>query len=162
MNDIKDIILQIEECNGKIIPKCGKKAFVINLLLDVCLIGITTFLICEILNFPNIDIKNLIPSIILIAILDYLMLLSPYQQYPEKYRIEFVNENTLNGFKLFYKNKEVKFSYVIDENEKIIFKDDNKLEYISYADSSRMAQLTKRRIINYFKSWLMDNNLMSK
>lgn len=162
MNTVKDTILKNKEQKGKFIPKCGKKSLICNVILDLSLICTTTLLICEILKFPNSDIKILIPSIVLTMILDYLMLISPYQQYPEKYRIEFPKENTLDGFKLFYKNKEIKLLHEIDKNGKIIFKEDNKLKYICYSDGSRMLKLTKKRIINYFKSWLNDNNLISK
>jgi len=162
MNNVNNIVLKIKEADGKFYPKCRKKSFVCNLILDLCLLGATILFIREILNFPNSDIRILLLSGILIPILDYLMLLSPYQQYIEKYRIEFANENTLDGFKLFYRSKEVNLLYEIDDNGRIMLKKDNKLNYISYADGSRMSRLTKCRIINYFKAWLKDNNLISE
>ena len=151
-----------KEENGKFWPKCSKKSFVKNLILDLSLIAVTILAIYEILSFPDIDLKILIPSIILIPILDYLMLISPYQQYIEKYHIEFVNESKLDGFKLFYKKKELKILYEIDDEGKLLFKEKNKLNCITYNDGSRMSNLTKRRILNYFTKWLSDNNLISE
>jgi len=94
--------------------------------------------------------------------LDYIILLSPHQQYTENYFIEFNKDNISDGFKLFYRKKELTVSYKIDENGKIIFNENNKLKCFAYADGSKLSNLTKRRIINYFTSWLSDNNLISE
>ena len=116
-------------------------------------------LIREILNFPNVNFVIFIVSVVLIPVLDYLMLLSPYQQYTENYYIEFPNENSFEGFKLFYRKKEVFVAYKVDKDGKFVFSDENKLNCVSYVDGAKMSNLTKRRIINYFTSWMRDNDL---
>lgn len=90
------------------------------------------------------------------------LLISPYTQNPENYYIEFESENSLDNFKLSYKNKLVTIRYKIDNNGKITFYDNNnKLSCISYKDDSNMSNLTKYKIMNYFAKWLNDNGLMS-
>lgn len=158
---IKDIILKVKENNGKFRPKCNQKKFLYNLVLDLCVLCVAGILIFEILKAPNSDTQNLVLSIVLLVILEYMMLISPYQQYPEKYRISFENEDTLSGFRLFYKKKEVKISYELDENGKISFEEGSLLKNISYADGSVMLNLTKLRVINYFKGWLENNDLIA-
>ena len=92
----------------------------------------------------------------------YLFLINPYTQNSKDYDITFVNENTLSGFTLFYKEKEVKIDYIIDNAGKITYRKNNsKLECISYADGTNMSNLTKYKIINYFTKWLSENKLLS-
>lgn len=156
---IKDVILKVKENGGKFKPKCSKKDFVYNLILDLCLLATTAILIFEILNVTNKGI--LVISAILVVVLEYMVLISPYQQYPEKYRIEFENEENVYGFKIFYRKKEVKIPYKKAEDGKILLKFDNNLKNIYYVDGSKMAKLTKLRVKNYLESWLKDNELIS-
>ncbi len=92
----------------------------------------------------------------------YLLLISPYTQSSKNYYIEFKSENSIEGFKLFYKGKEVAISYKVDSQGKIAYSNDkNKKSCFSYADGSKMCSLTKYKIINYFTKWLWNNELMS-
>lgn len=94
--------------------------------------------------------------------LGYLLLINLYTQKSKNYYIKFESENSLNNFKLSYKNKLVNIQYKIDENGKIAFSNNKKkLSCVSYVDGSKMSNLTKYKIINYFTKWLNDNNLMS-
>ncbi len=92
----------------------------------------------------------------------YILAITPYTQNPNNFYIEFPNENSLAGFRLNYKGKQVAVKYAIDNNGKIAFADNNhKLNCISYADGTNMSNLTKYKIINYFTKWLQENNLLS-
>lgn len=146
--------------SGKFKPKCSKGMFFKNLILDVCLITITIIFICEVLKYANASLPVLIVCAVLIPFLDYVILLSPYQQYTENYYIEFKNENTLEGFKLFYRKQEVNVEYEIDENGKLVFAKENEADCFSYIDGSKLSNLTKNRMANYFIRWLKDNELM--
>ena len=150
----------IKLVSGKFKPSCTVNAFVLNLFLDMCLIGLTVWVIFQILSFPDVNFVAFVLGGILVVALDYFILLSPYQQYTENYYIEFLNENSLEGFKLFYRKKEVLLLYKVNENGKFEFCEDNKLNCISYVDGTKMSRLTKRRIINYFSRWLEDNRLI--
>jgi len=52
-------------------------------------------------------------------------MISPYTQNPNNYDIEFKDENTLAGFKLYYKSKLVNVLYKVDKYGKIAFADNN-------------------------------------
>ncbi|MBQ7668167.1 MAG: hypothetical protein IJS47_02445 [Clostridia bacterium] len=101
-------------------------------------------------------------SLVGIAIFIYLISLSPFLQNLNNYYIEFPNEKSLEDFRLLYKNKLVKVEYKIDENGRISFNDDDNLECISYADGSKMTNLTKNKIFNYFSLWLSEYDLLSE
>ena len=161
MNNSKDNSLEQKFITGKFKPQYSKVDFTINLGLDIILVIVTVIFVCEVFKFANADLGVLLISAILIPLLDYVILLSPYQQYTENYYIEFEDENTLNGFKLFYAKKEVAVSYKINEEGKIVFDQEDKLKCFNYADGSRMSSLRKRRIINYFTAWLKDKDLIS-
>jgi len=158
MSEEKNTSLKL--VNGKFKPKCSKGMFFENLILDLCLIGITTIFICEVLKLGSANFAVLIICAVLIPLLDYVILLSPYQQYTENYYIEFKSENTLEGFKLFYRKKELKVECRIDENGKLVFDKENEAECVSYADGTKLSNLTRNRIVNYFIRWLKDNDLM--
>lgn len=148
--------------NGKIKPRYSKGAVISNILLDIGLVAAIVALIYQLLNIDSADGEFLIALIAGIPAIAYIILISPYHQNPNNYYIEFVAEDVLEGFKLFYKNKLVKIDYKVDEKGKIAFKEnEHKLNCISYADNSRMSNFTRYRIINYFSKWLNDNNLMS-
>lgn len=93
----------------------------------------------------------------------YILAITPYTQKSSNYSIKFIDENTLDKFELYYKNKRVNIKYKVDSIGKITFIDNmNKLNCVSYEDGSKMAHITKYKIINYFSKWLADNNLISK
>ncbi len=149
--------------SGEFRPKCSKGNFVINFILDVCLIIVTVLFIKTTLNPQNVDPRLFIGEGILIFILDYIMLLSPYQQYPRNYKIELSKENSLEDFKLFYKNKPLNIQYELNEEGKFSFKEPKKrLECIEYENNKCMSNLTKRRILNYFTAWLKENELLAE
>jgi len=143
--------------NGKFAPKCSKKDLFVNFVLDLGLICVTTLFILEVIKLSEANLSILILSAILIPILDYIILLSPDQQYTENYRIELKSENSIDGFKLFYRKRELTVSYKIEEG-KIIF-DDSKNNF-TYKDGTKISYLTKQRIINYFSKWLSQNDLL--
>ena len=145
---------------GKFKPKCSKGMLLINLILDLCLIAATILFILEVIKLGNANLSIVIISAILIPVLDYIILLSPYQQYTENYYIEFKDEKTIDGFKLFYRKRELEVLYEIDKNGKIVFKNSDGTKCFAYKDGKRLSGLTKRRIINYFTAWLKDNNLL--
>lgn len=154
--------LGVKLVNGKIKPRYGKGAVILNILLDIGLIVAIVTFIHQLLNIGSADIELLIALIVGIPAIAYIILITPYQQNPNNYYIEFVDENTLEGFKLFYKNKLVKIDYKVDGKGKIAFKEnEHKLHCINYADNSQMSNFTRYRIINYFSKWLNDNNLIS-
>lgn len=159
MINIVGIALGIKLVNGKIKLKFDKRGIIGIVIMIIIFIASLIGLIPSILNF-NIELIFVCLSGICVS--GYLLLISPYTQNPENYYIEFESENSLNNFKLSYKNKPVTIRYKIDNNGKIAFYDNNnKLSCISYKDGSNMSNLTKYKIMNYFAKWLNDNGLMS-
>ena len=69
----------------------------------------------------------------------------------------------MEGFELYYKNKKVNVDYKLDEKGKIMFNNNiKKKDCISYADGSKMSNVIKFKIINYFSMWLKSKNLLSE
>lgn len=91
----------------------------------------------------------------------YLLSINAYTQRSGDYYFELGSEGSLEGFKLSYKDKSVAVQYIIDENGKIAFSDNNKLNCVSYTDGSYMSNFIKYKILNYFCRWLSDNDLLS-
>ena len=78
------------------------------------------------------------------------------------YYITFQSDDSLDGFELLYKKKKVNILYKTDAKGKIAIADKaNKIKCVSYADGSKMSNITKYRIVNYFGKWLMENDLLS-
>lgn len=151
--------LGIKLVNGKFKPKYDKGAIIGLSFFVLILLFSIFFLVCSIieLNFSNIFI-----SLFGICSIMYILLVSPYTQNSKNYYIEFKDENTLAGFKLYYKGKLVNVQYIVGNDGKIAFKNNNdKLSCISYDDGSKMSGFTKYRIINYFTKWLGENKLLS-
>ena len=159
VGNIVGIILAVKATSGKIKPKFGKKAIIgLSFMLLLLLISFIGF-IYGLLSF---NLELLLSCFCCLLCLAYLFLISPYTQNHKNYYIEFASENSLNNFQLYYKNKLVAIKYKIDNNGKIAFSsNDNKLSCVSYADGSKMSNLTKYKIINYFAKWLNDNDLAS-
>lgn len=160
IGNIVGIGLGIKLVNGKIKPKFGKGAIISTiimfLLLVVSLVGFVYSLLV-------LDVEFILMFALGVFGFGYLLLVNPYIQNPNNYYIEFESEDSLNNFKLSYKNKLVTIKYKIDDSGRIAFlNNNNKLSCISYADGSKMSNLTKYKVINYFAKWLNDNGLMSK
>lgn len=152
-------ILGVKLVNGKFKPKFGAKAIVGVIVQALFCIGFLIGLIYGIITF---NLEFIIMCSLGLLGFGYLLLISPYTQKSKNYYIEFVSENSLAGFKMFYKNKPVSIQYKIDREGKIAFANNNsKLSCISYADGSKISNMTKYKIINYFTRWLNDNGLMS-
>lgn len=160
IGNIVGIGLGIKLVNGKIKPKFGKGAIISTiimfLLLVVSLVGFVYSLLV-------LDVEFILMFALGVFGFGYLLLVNPYIQNSNNYYIEFESEDSLNNFKLNYKNKLVTIKYKIDDSGRIAFlNNNNKLSCISYADGSKMSNLTKYKVINYFAKWLNDNGLMSK
>lgn len=157
--NIVGMALGIKLVNGKIKPKLSKEGIISTTIMIIIFIA---SLVGFIYTLINLNIELLFACLCGILAFGYLLLISPYTQNSENYYIEFESQDSLNNFKLSYKNKLVNIQYKLDNNGKIAFNNnDSKLSCISYADGSKMTNLTKYKIINYFSKWLNDNNLMS-
>lgn len=152
--------LGIKLVNGKIRPKYGVWAIIgIIIIILFFLMSFCAF----IYGLIKINFEFIIMSTIGIFSFGYLLLINPLTQKSSNYYIEFQNENSLAGFKLSYKGKLVNIQHKIDNNGKIAFANNSsKLSCISYADGTKMSNLIKYKIINYFTKWLNDNKLLSK
>lgn len=151
--------LGVKLVNGKFKPKFGAVAIIGLIFLILFFIG---FIGALVYGLINMNIEFIIMPAIGILAFGYVLLINPYTQKSSNYYIEFQNENSLAGFKLFYKGKLVNILHKIDGNGKIAFANNqSKLSCISYADGSKMSNLVKYKIINYFTRWLHDNNLLS-
>ena len=159
VESVVGIALGIKLVNGKFKPKFGASAIIVIIAMLLLLVA---SLIGFIYGLMNLNLEFIIMCSCGLFGLGYILLISPYTQSSKNYYIEFESENSLNNFKLNYKNKLVHIQYTIDNNGKIAFlSNNNKLSCISYVDGSKMGNLTKYKIINYFTKWLNDNGLMS-
>lgn len=151
--------LGIKLVNGKIRPKYGIWAII---GISIMVLFFIAFFCAFIYGLININLEFIVMPAIGMFGFGYLLLISPYTQKSSNYYIEFQNENSLAGFKLSYKGKLVNIQHKIDNNGKIAYANNsNKLSCISYADDTKMSNLVKYKIINYFTKWLNDNNLLS-
>lgn len=151
--------LGVQLVNGKIRPKYGKQGIVAVILYPIILI---TCFACLIYGFINLELGFILYPSIGIFAFGYMMLISPYFQSSKNYYIKFQNENTLNNFELYYKNKKVKILYKIATDGKIAFlNNEKKLSCFAYENGDKMSNFTKYKIMNYFAKWLNDNKLLS-
>ena len=156
---IGGITLGVKLSSGRFKPKYGIGG-IVSIIFMVFLIIVTIYLLT--IGIINNSLDSIVIPIFGIFSCCYLLMISPYTQRRKNYYIEFQNENLLDGFKLTYKNKLVDIKYKIDQKGKIAFADNNnKLSCISYADGSKMRNITKYKIMNYFGRWLNDNKLLS-
>ena len=145
--------------NGKFRPKYGAWAIIAVIIMILFIIGFSCLFIYGVINM---NFEVIIMSAIGVLSFGYILVISPYVQKSNNYYIEFQSEDSLEGFKLFYKGKSVNVQHRIDDSGKIAFANNgNKLSCISYADGTKMSNLVKYKIINYFSKWLNDNNLLS-
>lgn len=157
--NIAGIALGIKLVNGKFKPKFNLLSYIV---LTIFIILCISFFAAFIYGIINLNVEFIImPSIGMFGA-GYFILITPYTQRATNYKIEFRNENSLAGFKLFYKGRQVIIKHKIDDNGKIAFGNNyDKLSCVSYADGTKMSNLTKYKIINYFGKWLSDNNLLA-
>ena len=159
VGNLVGITLGIKLMNGKFKPKYGAGAIVGIIIMVLFLIGFSCAFIYGLINM-NVEFI-IIPALGIFGF-GYLLLVSPYTQKSSNYYIEFQSENSLAGFKLSYKGKLVNIQYKIDSQGKIAFANNgSKLSCISYADGTKMSNLVKYKVINYFAKWLNDNGLIS-
>ncbi len=159
IGNVVGITLGVNLVNGKIKPRFGKGAIIVIIIMFLLLIAFSIGFIYGLLNF---NLEFILMCACGLFGFGYLLLISPYTQSSKNYYIEFESENSLNNFKLNYKNKLVDIQYKIDNSGKIAFLNNkSKISCVSYADGSKMSNLTKYKIINYFIKWLNDNGLMS-
>lgn len=158
--NIAGAYLGIKLVNGKIKPRYGIASLIgisVMILVFIGFIGVFFY------GLLNMNFECIIMSAAGMFGFGYLLLISPYLQNSKNYYMEFENENSLNGFRLIYKGKQVRIQYKIDEKGKIAFANNsNKLKCLAYADNSNMSNFTKYKVINYFCKWLNDNDLMSE
>lgn len=88
-------------------------------------------------------------------------MVSPYFQREGDFYLKFQYDNSLEGFKLIYRGKEIKFSYKIDSEGRIAFEKNLKKKNLYYVDGKKLKFIHRLRVINYFDKWLKDNELLS-
>lgn len=153
------IALGMKLVNGKFKPKFGIHGIISVVIMVLFIIA---FICTFIYGILNLNFEFIAYSLLGLFGFGYLFLISPYTQSANNYYIEFQSENSLVGFRLYYKGKLVNILHSYDNNGKIAFANNNsKLSCISYADNSKMSNFTKYKIINYFTKWLSDKNLLS-
>lgn len=104
-----------------------------------------------------------IQLLIIVAII-FLFKISPYTQSSKSYYIEFLNDNSCIGLKLYYNGKQVVIPYKVDRFGKVImdnYESTAKIDSICYIDGTNINTKTQYKITYYFVRWLIDNNLMS-
>ncbi len=159
MGNFVGAMLGIKLVNGKISPKYGTAAIVAMIIMVFFFI---LFCGTMIYGLINIDMEVIVMSVCGLYGFGYLLLISPYTQKSSNYYIEFQSENSLAGFKLAYKGRWVNIQYRLDNQGKFAFANNrNKLSCLSYVDGTKMSNLEKYKIINYFSKWLKDNGLLS-
>lgn len=160
IDELIGLAMGIKLVNGKIRPKYGKGAIFVIIIFVLLFLS---FMSVWIYGMIKGDLECIIMGFITSLAFGYLLLINPYLQNSNNYYIEFVDEKTLAGFKLYYKKKLVKIRYKVDQEGKIAFADNkNKHKCISYDDNSKMCNFTKYKIANYFAKWLASNDLLSK
>ena len=160
IGNIAGIIAGIKLVNGRFKPKFDTRSIIIIIFMFILTIA---FFIALIYGLIKLETKLIFMGACGVFGFGYILLISPYTQSSKNYKIEFESDNSLNNFKLTYKDKPVLIKYKIDNNGKIAFQDNyHKTDCIMYADGSKMSNITKYRIVNYFVRWLNDNNLMSE
>lgn len=101
--------------------------------------------------------------LIMVAVI-FLFKISPYTQSSKSYYIEFSNENSCIGLKLYYNGKQVVIPYKVDRLGKVImdnYESTAKIDSIRYIDGTNINTRTQYKITYYFANWLFDNNLLS-
>lgn len=164
MNIVSDMLISsgvVKLMSGKIKPK--KKGIGTYFALAFYVLGIIGSTIALGYGIFDFNIECILYGLIGVFAFGYLFLISPYTQNSNNYYIKVQNENSFEGFELFYKKRKVELKYLVDKEGKFKFENDtNKLNSVSYSDGTKMSNFIKYRIINYFAAWLMDNNYLSE
>lgn len=161
IGDIVGASTGINLINGKIKP--SKKGIKTYIVLSFFVLLFVIFLIAFIWGLMNLSYEFILFSSLGILSFGYLILISPYTQNSNNYYIKVKNSNSFKGFELYYKQKKIDMKFTTDQEGKFKWaNNDAKLECISYCDNTKMSNFTKYRIINYFSTWLLDNNYLSK
>lgn len=163
IGNLAGIAIGTKLVNGKFRPKYSLGAVASIIIMSVLIIlsvgGI--FFGIFVMDRPY-GVEFAGAMVVMLGLLIYVFTISPYTQNPDNYRIVFQTENSMNGFRLYYRRKQVVVWYVLGKDGKIAFADDmHKLNCLSYADGSRMGRHEKRKILNYFMRWLSDYDLLS-
>lgn len=104
-------------------------------------------------------------GLVFVAVCVYLI--SMAGQNAGNYRFEFVPDQGLKNFKLYYKDIEIAIDYKLDKEGRFMWGDyRSRAKCITYADERKADLLfnnfTKYRIMNYMSGLFEQNNLMSK
>lgn len=152
---------KVKLMNGKLKPE--KKSFKTYLWLLFFIVIFFAMLTFFIIGLINLKIEYIFMGGTSTIGTAYILLITPYLQNPNNYELKIENENSFEGFHLYYKNKEVSIKYKVDKEGKFLFENNNnKLSTISYMDNTKMSNFTKYRIINYFSNWLKNKDFLSK
>jgi len=148
-----------KELSGKLKPKFGAKGIISTI---ICILMFLCAIVALVFGVISEDFDLFIIGVLWLLAMPYVLWINPYLQRSKNYYIDFPNENSLEGFRLFYKGKQVDVKCKIAQDGKIAYANDSsKLRCVSYTDGSHMRNITKYRITNYFTRWLHDNNLLS-
>ena len=148
--------------NGRMkVKKMPANAYVAFVFFILLAIAPFPLLISGIVDFGAEYI--LMQLLIMVAVI-FLLKISPYTQSSKSYYIEFLNENSCIGLKLYYNGKQVAIPYKVDRLGKVImdnYESTAKIASICYIDGTNINTRTQYKITYYFVRWLIDNNLMS-
>lgn len=147
--------------SGNIIQRKKDVAVYISIVcFCLALVAFLFTLIGAILKF-NLGVASI--ALVGTSCVGYILLINAYTQPSKNYYIKIKNENSFEGFELYYKEKLIDLKYEIDKNGKFKWPNSKaKLECISYLDGTNMSNFTKYKIINYFSTWLQENDYLSK
>lgn len=157
-----------EFSNGQMHLKNGEMKIKLTFMAIFAFTILTIFLIFGVYllinGIINLEIESIIMPLILIGAILYGFKVSFYTQSSKNFYIEFPNENSCIGFKLYYKGSQIVIPYKVDQFGKIIldnYESENKINSIHYIDGTSIKSATQRTITYYFVRWLHLNNLMS-
>lgn len=161
MDIITGASIGIKLMNGKIKPK--KRSIKTSIVIIIFILLLIIFSITFLYGLINLNIEYMFFCGISVWGISYLLLISAYTQNSNNYYIKVKAENSFEGFELYYKQRKVELKFDVDEEGKFRWSNDkSKLKCISYSDGTNMSNFTKYRIINYFSSWLLENDYLSK
>lgn len=161
MDVITGASIGIKLMNGKIKPK--KRSFLTTVVIIIFILLLIIFSITFLYGLSNLNIEYMFFCGISVWGISYLLLISAYTQSKNNYYIKIKNENSFEGFELYYKKKRINIKFEVDKYGKFKWSNNNaKLKCVSYFDGTKMSNFTKYRIINYFSAWLLENDYLSK
>lgn len=127
--------------------------------LVIILIILAALLVIAVLSFVY---KEYVCAIGIMLFVIYVCVMT-FGQRAKDYTFEFQAESGLNGFKAFYRGKELKLDHKLDKNGRYMWADVKKpINCISFADGSSMNKyITRYRILNYINVYMEQNGLSS-